>query len=286
MTSFAFALVLVAAIVHAAWNLLAKRAAGGIAFAFLINALATLIYTPLIVGVLLLERPHIDIVALIFIVGSGLIHIAYFLVLQQGYKAGDLSLVYPLARGTGPMLSTTVAIGLLGERLTPTALLGIFLIGAGVFILTGDPRKLWRSSSRTAVGYGLLTGTLIAAYTIWDKYAVSQFWVSPFLLNYGCNLFETLLLLPFALHHWDRVSQEWNTHRFEVLGTALLSPLAYILVLIAMVFTPVSHVAPIRELSILFGAVLGARLLSEGEVRRRLFASGVMVLGVVMLALN
>ncbi len=196
MTSFAFALVLVAAIVHAAWNLLAKRAGGGIAFAFLINALATLIYTPLTVGVLLLKRPNIDIVALIFIVGSGLIHIAYFLLLQQGYKAGDLSLVYPLARGTGPMLSTSTAIGLLGKRPTPTALLGIFLIGAGVFILTGDPRKLWRSSSRTAVSYGLLTGTLIAAYTIWDKYAVSQFWVSPFLLNYGCNLFETLLLLP------------------------------------------------------------------------------------------
>ncbi len=110
--------------------------------------------------------------------------------------------------------------------------------------------------------------------------------MSPILLNYGCNLFETLLLLPFALRQWNQVCQEWDTHRFEVLGTALLSPLAYILVLVAMVFTPVSHVAPIRELSILVGATLGAKLLCEGEVRRRLFASGVMVLGVVMLALN
>ena len=99
-------------------------------------------------------------------------------------------------------------------------------------------------------------------------------------------IFETLLLIPFALNQWHQVSQEWNSHRFEVLGTALLSPLAYILVLIAMVFTPVSHVAPIRELSILVGTVLGARFLSEREAKRRLFASGVMVLGVVLLALN
>ena len=261
MTSLAFALVLVAAIVHAVWNLLAKRAGGGIAFVFLINALATLIYTPLTFGVLLFKPPQINLVTLIFIVGSGLIHIVYFLVLQRGYQVGDLSLVYPLARGTGPMLSASAAIGLLGERPTLTALLGILLIGIGVFILTGAPRKLWRSHSRTAVGYGVLTGTLIAAYTLWDKYAVSQFWVSPILLNYGCNLFETLLLIPFALNQWHQVSQEWNSHRLEVLGTALLSPLAYLLVLIAMVFTPVSHVAPIRELSILVGTVLGARFL-------------------------
>jgi len=158
VTPLAFALVLVAAIVHAAWNFLAKRAGGGIAFAFLINALATLLYTPLTVGVLKKQHSPIDIVALIFTVGSSLIHVAYFLVLQRGYSSGDLSLVYPLARGTGPMLSTSAAIGLLGERPTPTAELGIWLIGGGVFILTGDPRKLWRSNSRTAVGYGVLTG--------------------------------------------------------------------------------------------------------------------------------
>jgi len=286
MTSFAFTLVLVAAFVHAAWNLLTKRAGGGIAFAFLINALATLIYTPFTIGVLLLKHPHTDVIALLSIFGSALLHIAYFLVLQRGYSWGDLSLVYPLARGTGPLLSTSAAIGFLGERPTPTALLGILFIGVGVFILIGDPRKFLYSNARTAVIYGMLTGTLIAAYTLWDKYAVSQFQVSPILLNYGCDLFETLLLMPFALYQWDQVRLEWNKHKFEALGVALLSPLAYILVLITMVFTPVSHVAPIRELSILIGPVLGARFFSEGKVIRRLFASVVMVLGVILLAFN
>ncbi len=286
MNSFAFTLVLVAAFVHAAWNLLTKRAVGGIAFAFLINALSTLIYTPFTIGVLLLKHPNINFIALLMIVGSALLHIAYFLVLQRGYSWGDFSMVYPLARGTGPLLSTIAAIVILGERPTPIALLGILFIGVGVFILIGDPRKFWHNNARTAVIYGVLTGMLIAAYTLWDKYAVSQFQVSAILLNYGCDLFETLLLIPFALYQRDQVRLEWNTHKFEALGVALLSPLAYILVLTAMVFTPVSHVAPIRELSILVGATLGARFFSEREVMRRLFASVVMVLGVILLAFN
>lgn len=286
MTGFAFALVFIAAFVHAAWNLLAKRAGGGASFVFLINAIATLIYLPLIVAVFSLQHLRIDAITLVFVVGSAVIHLVYFLVLQRGYSAGDLSLVYPLARGTGPMLSTIAAILLLGERPSFIALVGVLLIGVGVFILTGDPRKFWRSEARSAVSYGLLTGTLIAAYTLWDKYAVSQLLISPVLINYGCNLLETMLLLPFACRHWSQVHREWQTHRLEVLGTALLSPLAYILVLIAMVFTPVSHVAPIRELSILVGAVLGTRLLSEKDAPRRVFAAGVMLLGVVTLAFN
>jgi drug/metabolite transporter (DMT)-like permease len=286
MTGFAFGLVFVAAFIHATWNLLAKRSSGGVAFVFLANVFAVLIYAPLVIPVLLVQQTQFDSTALIFIVGSAVIHIFYFLVLQRGYQVGDLSLVYPLARGTGPMLSSLVAIALLGERPTPLAVMGIACIIGGVFVLTGDPLKLWRSNSRTAVFYGVLTGALIATYTIWDKVAVSQFSISPILLNFGCNVFESILIAPFAWHYWQTVKAEWQQHRFEVLGVAALSPLAYILVLVAMVSTPVSHVAPIRELSILIGAIMGHRLLAEGEAAKRLAASGAIVVGIGLLASN
>lgn len=286
MTGLGFALVFVAAIVHAAWNFLAKRAGGGATFVFLINAFATLIYTPPTIAVIIFQHLQISAMTLVFIVGSAAIHLIYFLVLQRGYCVGDLSVVYPLPRGTGPMLSTTAAIVFLGERPTPLALVGILLIVVGVFVLTGDPLKLWSSGSRQAVAYGLLTGAFIALYTLWDKYAVSQVLISPVLLNYGCNLCETVLLIPFACRHRHQVRLEWQIHRQEVLGTAVLSPLAYILVLIAMVFTPVSYVAPIRELSILVGAVMGTRLLAEEDAPRRLVAALVIVLGILTLAVN
>lgn len=284
MTSLAFGLVFIAAFVHASWNLFAKRSSGGVAFVFLVNIFATLIYAPLVIPVLMVQQTQFNSTALSFIIGSAVIHIFYLLMLQRGYQVGDLSLVYPLARGTAPMLSTVVAIALLGERPSPLAITGLICIIGGVFILTGDPRQLWRSNSRTAVFYGALTGALIAGYTIWDKYAVSQFSVSPILLNFGCNGFESIFLAPFALRYWQVAQSEWQRHRLEVLSVATLGPLAYLLVLIAMVSTPVSHVAPIRELSILIGALLGHRLLEEGEVVKRLLASGSILVGIGLLA--
>ena len=143
-----------------------------------------------------------------------------------------------------------------------------------------------QSGSQWAILYGLLTGALIAIYTVWDKYAVSHLLVSPILLNYGCNFFETVLLAPIALVDRQTIRREWHTHPREILGVAILSPIAYILVLLAMVFTPLSYVAPIRELSILVGAVMGHRLLAEEGATRRLAAASLMVLGILMLALN
>jgi drug/metabolite transporter (DMT)-like permease len=149
-----------------------------------------------------------------------------------------------------------------------------------------SPQMLRATGARKAVAFALVTGTFIAAYTLWDKQAVSKFAVAPILLDWGQNLGRSLLLTPFALRHWQSALNEWRTHRFEAVGVALLVPLSYILVLTAMQFTPVSYVAPAREISILIGTVMGTHFLSEGDVRRRLIAAGAMVLGVVGLALG
>ena len=287
MTLFALALVLTAAFVHATWNLLAKRAGdGGPAFIWLFNSLSLLIYAPLAVAVVVFQGTHLGPIELLFMLGSGVLHLGYFLLLQRGYGVGDLSLVYPLARGTGPLIATAAAVVLFGERPTLLALSGIVLITVGVFLLAGQPGAMKGPALNLGVAYGLLTGASIAAYTLWDKHAVSALLIPPLLQTWSATLVSVALLTPLALRRRGKVVAVWREYRFEVLGVALLTPLSYILVLTALVSSPVSYVAPIREISILIGAAMGARLLAEGHTSRRLLAAGAMVMGVVAVALG
>jgi drug/metabolite transporter (DMT)-like permease len=286
MTLFALALVLAAAVFHATWNLLAKRVGdGGAVFVWLFGLCSLVLYAPLAVVVVLVSAPHLGPVQFLFMFGSGVLHLGYFVFLQRGYAVGDLSVVYPLARGTGPLLATAAAIVLFGERPSVLVFIGIALITAGVFVLTSESGSL-RSGLGAGVVYGLLTGVFIAAYTIWDKQAVSALLIPPLLQSWATILVMTLLLTPVAMGRRKEARAIWRANKPEVLGVAILSPLSYILVLMALVFTPVSYVAPAREISILIGAAMGARLLSEGDSTRRLIAAGAMVVGIIALALG
>lgn len=286
MSLLALFLVLTAAVIHATWNLLVKRVGGGPTFIWLFASLSILIYSPVILLVILLQRPHFGPMQLLFIVGTGIIHIGYFLILQQGYRVGDLSLVYPLARGTGPTLATIGAIIILGERPSPLGLAGAALIIVSLFVFTGGPSALRQSGNHTAVMYGLLTGVFIATYTLWDKHAVSTLMIPPLIQDMGSSVVRSVALAPFAARRTHEVRHLWTKHRLEAIGVAVLSPLAYILVLTAMSFTPVSYVAPAREVSILIGTLMGARLLSEGHTSRRIVAAAAMVVGIAALALG
>ena len=287
MTFFALVLVLLAAVFHATWNLLAKRVgAGGAIFVWLFGLFSVFIYAPLALGVILLPGPHLGPAQLVFMFGSGALHLGYFVVLQRGYAVGDLSLVYPLARGTGPLLATVGAVVLLGERPGVVAVSGILLITLGVFLLTGEPGGFRGPGLGIGVIYGLLTGVFIAAYTLWDKQAVSALLIPPLLQSWATTLVTVALLTPLAVRRRKEALSLWRAHKPEVLGIAVLSPLSYILVLTALVFTPVSYVAPAREISILIGVVMGTQLLAEGHAASRLLAAGAMVVGVAALALG
>jgi drug/metabolite transporter (DMT)-like permease len=152
--------------------------------------------------------------------------------------------------------------------------------------LTTNLSRLRETGARDAVIYALITGLFIAAYTLWDKQAVSHFAIAPLVLDWGANVGRVLLLSPFAIKYSDQTIVEWREHKYEAIAVAVLIPLSYILVLTAMSFTPVSYVAPAREISILIGTAMGTRLLAEGDVRRRLVAACAMVLGVVALAVG
>jgi drug/metabolite transporter (DMT)-like permease len=286
VTGLALALVLASAGLHTTWNFLAKRIRAEAHDAWLFTTLSAIIYAPLALGVIAVQRPVIGARELLFMAGTAVLHTAYFLLLLGGYRAGGLSLVYPLARGTGPLLSTVAAILLLGERPSALALIGASLIGISIFVLTWSPGASGGQGSSRAIVYALLTGGMIALYTLWDKYAVSVVGIHPIILEWGGGFGRGLLLAPLAAAHWPSVRARLRTHPREIVGVAVLSPLAYIMVLTALVFAPVSYVAPLREVSILIGAVVGTRYLAEGDVTRRWSAAAVMACGVVLLSVG
>jgi len=286
MNGWALTLILGAAVIHATWNLINKQASGHGTFTWIVALLSALFYAPATIAIIEIWQIRFTFVDFGMMAGSAALHTAYFLLLNQGYRVGDLSLVYPLARGTGPLLSSLAAIIFLGERPSLIAVAGALMIIIGIVILTGSIARLRQSANRDAVGYALITGLFIAAYTLWDKQAVSHFAILPIVLDWGANVGRALLLTPFALRYSEETVIEWREHKWEAIAIAILIPLSYILVLTAMSFTPVSYVAPAREISILIGTVLGARLLAEGEAPRRLAAASAMVLGVVALVVG
>ncbi|MCB9452324.1 MAG: EamA family transporter [Anaerolineaceae bacterium] len=286
MSVLALILVLSSAVLHATWNWLAKRAAGGIPFVWLFSALSATIYLPIVIITLLTLHPLIGNTEIVFMLGSSMLHLGYFFLLNRGYQVGDLSLVYPLSRGTGPVLAVVGAVALFGERPSSLAVVGIALVTSGVFILTGDLKALRRNGTAPAVIYGLLTGLVIAVYTLWDKLVVAGLLIPPLVLIWFSTVVRTLALIPYVLRHRSTVASLWRSYPKEALGIAVLDTLSYILFLAALTFSPVSYLSPARQISILLGAFLGVRLLAESDARRRFIAAGVMLIGLVALTLG
>ena len=288
MTGVALALVLASAFIHASWNFLLKKSGGGTGLITAASIASLALYAPLVAFTLWSSGFRPDATQLGLMLGSGMIHTAYFLLLDRAYRSGgDLSIVYPLARATGPLITIVVAVLVLGERPTAVQLGGAVLIGASALVLTGNPFAWHRSEARHAVGFALLTGCMIATYTVWDKASMATWLIPPLVFDWGANLFRVMVLVPLTRKRLPgAISAAWDARRGTILVIAILSPLSYILVLWAMVFTPVSVVAPVREVSILFAALLGAHFLREGDVTRRLVAAAGMALGVAGLALG
>jgi drug/metabolite transporter (DMT)-like permease len=286
MTGLAITLVLAAALIHATWNYLLKKSGGGVGFVWAFAAMSSLIYAPIAVGIVVVEHFQFSSEALAYLLASAILHTAYYLLLDRGYRYGDLSVVYPLARATGPFLTVLIALVALGERPSVVALCGAALVVGGAFFLAASPAKLREAGAARGIAFALLTGCMIASYTLVDKQAVSAVLIPPVLQDWGANLGRVIVMAPLALRRRPEIKAAWRLKRKAVILVALLCPLSYILVLTAMVFTPVSYVAPAREISILFAALMGAHWLQEGDVPRRVASAAAMALGVVALAIG
>ena len=293
MPPAALALVLAAALLHALWNIIAKRSGGDSCFALVGSLQLVVLWAP--VGLWF----GWDVVPLWgwrewgCLFASAIVHLAYFSTLLRGYRMSDLTVVYPIARGTGPLLSATGAVLLLGEHLGLLGAAGVAGIALGVFLIAGGP-NLWakahdpaqRARVRLGLAYGAATGALISGYTLVDGYAVKVLMVSPILVDYVGNVLRLPFLLPLAWRDPAGMREAWRTQWKHALAVSVLGPIAYVLVLYAVQMAPLSHVAPAREVSMLFAALIGGRLLGESDRGLRLAGAACIALGVVALALG
>jgi drug/metabolite transporter (DMT)-like permease len=277
--------VLLAALCHAIWNVGAKRAADSRHFVWLYSAASLVLWAPAVAWVLAHEHASLGGPQYLALGATAVLHLLYSLALQAGYRAADLSIVYPVARGTGPLLSFVGATLLFGERPGWLALAGLSLILAGIVLIA----NLHRAVRRTALPglmWGALTGLCIAAYTLNDGWAVKALAVSPFLIDFSGNLFRVCVLSRSALADRSELALEWRNYRRPVMTVAVLGPLGYLLVLFALRSAPISHVAPARELATLVGTWFGARLLGEQAAAQRVAGALCIVAGVISLALS
>lgn len=280
----ALTLILCAAIFHATWNTVAKSATGDTqVFVWGYNVAAAVIFIP----IALVQLNDIGWPGVALIVGpllSGALHVAYQLILQTGYSKADLGIVYPTARGVGPLLTMVFALTVLKERPEPHALAGASIVLVGILIAatgaTPRPHRLKRG-----LLYGGATGVVIATYTLWDNRAVTAWELEP-IAFYALTLgVQAVLLTPvmfFRKHAWkEHLRPNW--WRILILGA--LVPTAYILVLTAQQSAPISIVAPVRETSIVLGSLAAWLIYREERPVRRLLSAGVVLAGITLLAL-
>ena len=284
MPTLAFLLVLLAAFAHSGWNLLAKRAAHVKHLIWFSSVSESLLFAPVAVWALAAAWPNIRSKAAMLLVATGVLHLLYAESLLRGYRAGDLSVVYPVARGSGPLLSFFGAILILGERPSALATAGAMLVTCGVLLLSGGGRTLQDRAGRAGLLWGIATGFTIACYTLVDGYSVKKLLLSPLLVEYAGNVFRTIALAPGAWRRRALLGSEYRANWKAVLGIAVLTPCGYVLVLFAMKLAPVSHIAPMREISMMIGAYLGAKFLGEGYALRRVLGAAIIAAGAAMLA--
>lgn len=266
-----------------------RSGASGPVFIWLFTLPSVIALAPFAVWAIMAGHTSLSAQAILFLAGSALIHTVYFLVLSRGYREGDLSVVYPIARGTGPLLAGAIAIALLRERPSIAAIIGAFCITAGAVLLARDQRVSERKSGATrarSVEYGLAIGLLIGIYTVWDKWLVARLAVFPLVLEWIVSMAICLLVTPSAMSNVSLMKSMWRDHAKVAVGGALLSSLSYICFLTALASAPVSRAAPLRETSILIGALLGTRLLAEGTMKTRMIAAGVVSAGVILVSLG
>jgi drug/metabolite transporter (DMT)-like permease len=283
LPTIALIAVLLAAAAHATWNLFAKKAAGSRHFVWLYSVGSVVLYIPIVIWILLEHRPHLETRHYLALAATSVLHLGYSLSLQAGYRSSDLSLVYPIARGFGPLLSFIGAVLLLGEHATLLSALGMVLIVAGILLVAGLTREPHRAP-RKGIFFGLLTGLFIASYTVNDGWAVKVLAISPFIVDFTGNCLRIIVLSPFAWRARAEVLREMRVYGGPAAVVSILGPAGYILVLFAMRVAPISHVAPARELATLAGAYMGSRLLRERSTPERIVGAVCIVLGVVSLS--
>jgi drug/metabolite transporter (DMT)-like permease len=276
VSTTAFAIVLLAAVLHAVWNGLVK-ASEDRAIVLALISLGHVVFGL----VLVLLAPLPAVASWPFIAGSTLIHWAYYFLLYHSYRLGDLSQVYPIARGIAPVLVALGAQFAVGEVLPAGAWAGILMVSAGILLLSR--RALMSAAATKATGAALATGTCIAAYSIADGMGVR---VAEGAIGYiGWLFVSEIFVVGFIF--WRR-GREMLFVKRSVWATGmvggLVSAVAYGLVIYAKSLTLLGLVSTLRETSVIFAALIGVLFLGERPWKPRILAAGIVLAGVILMA--
>lgn len=293
MSSTALGLILLAGAIHACWNIAAKKAGGDARFAAFTSIVMMLAWASVGLWLGVQELPGWGLHEWLLLAASSALHALYYVTPLRGYRKADLTVVYPLARGAGPLVSSMAAVLLLGEQSSALGAAGVAGVVVGVFLIAGGPR-LWQASHdpqqrqrlHKGMYYGLFTGLFIAGYTVVDGYRVKILLMSPILLDYIGNFVRLVFLVPTVVRDRPAAWALWQKQKPYAIFVGVISPVSYVLVLYALQTAPLSHVAPAREVSMLFAALLGGHLLGEDDRLIRLLGAGFIALGVMALALG
>ena len=289
MSGRALSLVLAAAAMHAGWNALAKSARDPLAFLWSSVTLATVGLVPLGIWALATGGWASD--GGFFVLATVVIHAVYFYALGRAYGTGDLSLVYPVARGLGVVLVPLLALLFLNERLSALGAVGIALVVAGVIAMqrmarapapragSGDGRP----SRSAGLGWAVLTGLTIAAYSVVDKAGVAR--VHPLAYISAMGIGMSVLLAPFVLRRRGHLVQEWRLNGRAIALASTMNLTSYLLVLFAFQLSKAGYVVAARETSIVISVLIGTMVMHEGRVGPRLAGAAVVLGGVACVAL-
>lgn len=283
MTATVFLLVLLAALCHAGWNFAARRASGNFGILWLGVCIASCCMTPIALFVArdtgweTIPSPA----AWACVVATGVIHAAYFVLLARAYEEGDISVVYPVARGSGIGVTALLAGLVLGEEIGFVGGAGIALVSAGILAM-GWPRG---DGPRPNLAMALAVGATIPAYSVIDKVGVGL--VHPVVYVWLMFVQSALLTAPRALRiHGDRLRRDFLPHLRPALIVGLGSMITYLTILFAYRLGPVSYIVAARELSVIVGAGLGVAFLGERLTGTRALAIGAIALGLVAIKLG
>lgn len=282
MPLIALALVLIAAALHAGWNLLVKRAKEKQIFTWWALVVGTICFAPLLVIV-----PPLPISIWPYVASSAILEAVYFIALTRAYEKGDFSLIYPMARGTAPALLAIWAVLFLGERPHLAGFAGLALLVLGLVVVGG---KVWWSLRKTSVlsasGVGMALGAAlcISIYSAIDGAAVRL--APPLPYTVLITGLSAVLIAPVMLLQYGHrtVIAEWRGNWPRIVLVGILSLVAYMLVLYAYSIARVSYAGAIREISIVFAALVGWRWLGESFGAMRTIGAILIFTGILVIA--
>ncbi len=271
-------LVLFSAVLHATWNAVIKAGEDRLVITTLVMMVPGF---PALVALFFL--PAIAPEAWPFVVASALIHYAYYAGLIAAYRHGDLSLVYPIARGAAPALVAVGAWILVDEALSAAELIGVLIVSAGIMSLASRRRAGAHDGEVKAIGFALLTALSVALFLLADGMGVRR---SGFALSYICWLFvlEGFPLLAFTL--WarrGRIKAAFGPHLKHGAFGGVINGVSYGIAIWAMGVGPMAHIVAVRETSVLIGAMIGTLVLKEPFGRTRIAAAAAVACGAVLL---